>query len=63
MSWIMRNYVGESYITKPKSILSLVFEEDGKRFLCISGLSSISSLPWERMLTLPRKVKTEDKAI
>ena len=63
MSWIMRNYVGECYITKPKSVLSLVFEEEGKRFLCISGLRSVSSLPWERMLTLPGKLKTEDKTI
>ena len=63
MSWIMRNYAGETYIAKPKSVLSLVFEEEGNIFLCISGLSSVSSLPWERMLTLPRKLKTEDKAI
>jgi len=40
-----------------------VFEEEGKRFLYISGLSSISSLLGEAMLTLPRRLKTEDRAI
>lgn len=47
--------------TSLKSVLFFVFEE-GKSFM-YSGFSSVSSLALERMLTLSRKLKMEDKSI